>query len=128
MKKLFFLLIFSTAFVFSALGEITVNRIQISTDIVDREPVGVSQNFSGSKIDKLYCFTEILTDNFPTKIVHIWLYNDNIIAEVPLNVNSSKWRTYSSKRILPSWSGRWKVEVYSEDGALIGSKSFNVNE
>lgn len=127
MKKILFLLIFSTIFVLPVLAEVTVVRMSISTDIINREPAGISENFSG-RIDKLYCFTEIATDNFPTKIVHIWLYNDNIIAEVPLNINSAKWRTYSSKRILPSWTGKWKVEVYSEDGTLIGSKSFNVNE
>lgn len=127
MKKILFLLIFSVSVVLPAFGDISVNRIAIATDIVDREPAGTSENFSG-RLEKLYCFTEIYTDNFPTKVVHIWLYNDNIIAEVPLNINSGKWRTYSSKRILPSWTGKWKVEVYSEDGALIGSKSFTVNE
>jgi hypothetical protein len=77
-------------------------------------------------VDKLYCFTEIVTDNYPTKVVHIWLYDNNIIAEVPLEVNSGKWRTYSSKRILPNWEGNWKVEVYDDEGKLIGSTTFTI--
>ncbi|MBZ4672406.1 DUF2914 domain-containing protein [Deferribacterales bacterium Es71-Z0220] len=106
-------------------AETTISRMAIATDIVDREPVGVSETFSAN-IGKLYCFTEVQTDKFPTKVVHIWLYDNNIIAEVPLEVNSNKWRTYSSKRILPNWEGDWKVEIYAEDGKLIGSKSFTV--
>ncbi|MBC7196790.1 MAG: DUF2914 domain-containing protein, partial [Deferribacterales bacterium] len=102
-------------------AETTISRMAIATDIVDREPVGVSETFSAN-IGKLYCFTEVQTDKFPTKVVHIWLYDNNIIAEVPLEVNSNKWRTYSSKRILPNWEGDWKVEIYAEDGKLIGSK------
>lgn len=106
-------------------AETTISRIAIATDIVNREPLGVSEIFSAN-INKLYCFTEVRTDKFPTKVVHIWLYDNNIIAEVPLEINGHKWRTYSSKRILPSWEGEWKVEVYAEDGKLIGSKSFTI--
>ena len=50
----------------------------------------------------------------------------DIIAEVPLEVNSNKWRTYSSKRILPNWQGNWRVEVYDDNGKMIGSKNFTV--
>ncbi|MBZ4643156.1 MAG: hypothetical protein PWQ25_1153 [Deferribacteres bacterium] len=124
-KLLFFILITTFVFVSGVFADTSVNRIAIATDIVDREPAGVSETFSAN-VGKIYCFTEIVTDKYPTKVVHIWLYDNNIIAEVPLQVNSNKWRTYSSKRILPNWEGEWKVEVYAEDGKLIGSKSFTV--
>lgn len=118
-----FLMIFAIPVLLFA--ETKVNRIAIATHIVDREPSGVSDVFS-TDVDKLYCFTEILTDNYPTKVVHIWLYDNNIIAEVPLEVNSGKWRTYSSKTILPNWEGNWKVEVYDDEGKLIGSTTFTI--
>jgi len=124
MKRIIFMALMLIVAV-NLFAETTISRIAIATDIVDREPVGVSETFSAN-ISKLYCFTEVQTDKFPTKVVHIWLYDNNIIAEVPLEVNSNKWRTYSSKRILPNWEGEWKVEVYAEDGKLIGSKSFTI--
>jgi len=102
-----------------------VMRIAIAKEISNLEPVNVGSVFDNN-VNKLYCFTEIKTDNYPTKIVHIWLFNDNIIAEVPLEVNSTTWRTYSSKQILPKWAGNWKVEVYSDDGKLIDSIEFSI--
>ena len=128
MKKIIFLItILSLFMVSSVLAETKVNRIAIAKTIENKEPVEVSKAFKNN-INKLYCFTEIITDKYPTKVVHIWLYNDNIVAEIPLQVNSKKWRTYSSKIITPTSLGNWKVEVYSEDGKLIDSTSFIINE
>lgn len=110
-----------------ASAETKVNRIAIATGIENREPVNVNDTFKND-VNKLYCFSEIATDTVPTKVVHIWLYKDNIIAEIPLNVNSGKWRTYSSKNIIGTWIGDWKVEVYSEQGKLIDSIQFAINE
>jgi hypothetical protein len=125
MKKIILAILFMFSIPVFVFAETSVERIAIATHIVDREPSGVSEVFSGD-VDKLYCFTEIVTDNYPTKVVHIWLYDNNIIAEVPLEVNSNKWRTYSSKRILPNWQGNWRVEVYDDNGKMIGSKNFTV--
>jgi hypothetical protein len=128
MKRLTILLvIFTLFFTVSAFAEIKVNRIAIAKNIQNREPAQVQKEFKNN-VKKLYCFTEIVTDKFPTKVVHIWLYKDNIVAEVPLVVNSKKWRTYSSKKINPTAIGEWKVEIYSEDGKLIDSINFTVKE
>ncbi len=124
MKKIFlitFVMILSSTFVFA---DTIIKRIAIAKNIKNKEPVGVSEVFYNP--DKLYCFTEVKADNYPTKIVHIWLYNDNIIAEVPLDVKSSSWRTFSSKTIYRNWKGDWKVEIYSEEGKLIDSISFRI--
>lgn len=102
-----------------------VEMITVSKGVKNLEPVGVGTTFD-SDVNRLYCFTRIQTDEYPTEIVHIWLYNENIIAEVPLEINSNTWRTYSSKQILPKWAGNWKVEVYSADGKLIGETEFTI--
>ncbi len=126
MKKFFIITLFSIFLVSSTFAETTIKRIAIAKDIVNKEPVGVATSFYNP--DKLYCFTEVKTDKYPTKIVHIWLYNDNIIAEVPLDVKSSSWRTFSSKTIYRNWKGNWKVEIYSEEGKLIDSISFKITD
>lgn len=108
-----------------AQADTDVMRIAIAKEIKNLEPVNTGNVFSRN-VNKLYCFTEIKTDDYPTKIVHIWLYNENIIAEIPLEVNSYTWRTYSSKQILPKWVGNWKVEVYSNEGKLIDSIQFSI--
>jgi len=115
------LLIFSTI----VLAKTEVLRINIAKGINNLEPEKTGKTFDNN-IGKIYCFTEIKTDEYPTKVVHVWLYKENIIAEVPLEVNLATWRTYSSKKILPKWVGNWKVEIYSNDGELIDSVEFNI--
>jgi hypothetical protein len=78
--------------------------------------------------ETIYCFTEIQTDEYPTEVTHIWIHEKNIEAEVKLFVGSPKWRTYSSKTILPGKTGQWKVEIYAQSGQLIDSVDFTVNE
>lgn len=79
-------------------------------------------------VGRVFCFTEIETDKYPTEVTHIWIHDKNIEAEIKLPVNSPKWRTYSSKAIMEHWTGGWKVEVYSENGKLIDSIDFRIHE
>ncbi|WP_022849716.1 DUF2914 domain-containing protein [Limisalsivibrio acetivorans] len=127
MRKLILsLIVFALATTF-AFAETKVSRISIAKDIENREPAKTGTEFNAG-YHKLYCFTEIETDEYPTEVTHIWIYKKNIEAEVKLNVDSPKWRTYSSKLILPEWVGEWKVEVYSKSGKLIDSIDFTINE
>jgi hypothetical protein len=48
------------------------------------------------------------------------------MAEFPLSVNSNRWRTFSSKKILPTQTGKWKVEIYTNDDKLIDSIEFEI--
>jgi hypothetical protein len=124
MKKCIFLLIF--VFVAQFLfAEISVTNKQIAKKVENREPIEPGTKFS-KNIGKLYCFTEVKTDKYPTSIVHLWLYNNNIMAEIPLSVNSNRWRTFSSKKILPTQTGKWKVEIYTNDDKLIDSIEFEI--
>jgi hypothetical protein len=107
------------------LAEITVLNKQIAKKIENRESVDVNTKFS-KNVGKLYCYTEVKTDKFPTNIVHLWLYNNNIMAEIPLSVNANKWRTFSSKKIAPTQVGKWKVEIYTDNDKLIDSMEFEI--
>jgi len=127
MKRILLAITVLLLFAFSAFAETTVTRIGIAKSVEKREPVAPSVEFS-KNVGKLYCFTEVTTDEYPTEITHIWIYQKNIIAEVPLAVDSPRWRTHSSKIILPEWTGEWKVEVYSKAGQLLDSINFTINE
>ena len=97
MKKCILLIIF-IMFTQYTFAEITIVNKQIAKNIQNGEPIEAATKFS-KNAGKLYCFTEVQTDKFPTNIVHLWLYNNNIMAKIPLSVNSNKWRTFSSKKI-----------------------------
>lgn len=125
MRLLLITILVSMLTLFSAFAETSVGRISMTNKVQNLEP-GKSGTVFKSDVGRLYCFTEIETNKYPTEVTHIWIYDKNIEAEIKLPVKSPKWRTYSSKAILPSWKGNWKVEVYSESGKLIDSIDFKI--
>jgi hypothetical protein len=104
--------------------ELTVTAI-ICTSVEDREPVGAGQTFS-SQVEKLYCHTLVEGAQEPTSVTHVWYYGEEEMAEVTLLVNSPHWRTWSSKRIIDSWTGDWQVQVLSERGDVLTAISFQI--
>ncbi len=98
--------------------DIAVENAVICRDVVDREPVGAGDVFS-TDLTKLMCFTRITGLKENTEILHNWYFGDKLVAGIPLHVGSTNWRTYSSKKITPTDSGEWKVEILSQDETLL---------
>ena len=48
------------------------------------------------------------------------------MASVRLKISYPLFRTWSSKRIIPSWTGKWEVVVKDENENIIATKSFLV--
>lgn len=105
--------------------DVSVADMQISTSIEDRVPVGSDTTFS-SNVDRLYCYTRLINSGNEDSITHVWYYNDKEMARVELSVRGASWRTWSSKLILPEWTGFWRVDVLSADGSVLTSKQFTV--
>jgi hypothetical protein len=97
----------------------------ICMDVIDRIPLEPGLVFS-SDIGRLYCFTRIVGAKTDIEITHNWYYNDRQVASVPLAVRSSNWRTFSSKKILPTYKGNWKVEVLASDGQILKEITFTI--
>ncbi len=104
---------------------LSVGRAAFARGVVAREPVGVSDSFPAD-VGEVYFFTHILGAEEPTEILHVWIHNGWEMAIVPLEVQSPSWRTWSSKRILPEWTGEWTVEVRETDGTVIYRASFRI--
>jgi hypothetical protein len=106
---------------------ITVEDIQICTSVDNRQPVGADTSFS-KDIGQLYCFTKISSDQDTTSISHVWYYNDKEMLRMELDVKAKTWRTWSSKRIIDTWIGAWRVDILSSDGNVLTSKEFTITE
>ncbi len=104
---------------------VDVVDIKIARNVVNREPVGVSDVFS-KDIKKVYCWTKVKAFKYPTYIVHQWYYKGKLKASVKLSIKSPVYRTWSSKKIYKGWTGKWRVVVKDEDGSVIASKEFFV--
>ncbi len=110
-----------------AVAETRVIAIKIAKDVKNREPIGVAEVFPNT-VKKLYCWTKVITTNPPTFILHEWCYNGKKMASVKLDIKYSTFRTWSSKRILPNWTGKWKCVVKDENGKEIAQKGFTIKK
>ena len=102
-----------------------VAEVAIGTGITDKELVGNTTDFNIS-VGRVYCWSKITAENVPTVIRHVWYVDGDKIAEVPLSVQVSPMRTWSSKAV---WAGKWKVEVVDERREhILATAGFTVKE
>lgn len=101
-----------------------IRRAILTTQIVNREP---TDNYNSKAVpedvNKVYFFTEVL-DKSGESVTHRWFLNGKLIAEVMLDIGSDRWRTYSSKILIPALSGTWEVEVVDQQDRLLATTSF----
>ncbi len=116
-----------TALVQSSETEAPSVNISFGTDIdrENRELVGETAEFAAG-IERITCLTQIKGLEAPNSVTHVWYRDGKTMARVDLNVASTNWRTWSSKRLLPQWTGHWEVKVLDSDGRVLGSGDFNV--
>ncbi len=111
---------------FPAFGaSLKVARGVITTRVVNRAPVDTVKTYAATA-GKLECFTRIMGATTDTTVTHVWYYNGKEVARVVLPVRSSDWRTWSSKKISPQWTGSWKVDVLDADGNLLATIPFTL--
>jgi len=100
-----------------------VTEIEFGTSIQDRQPVNVDTSFA-SNVGTIYCFTHLEGAPDTMQVTHVWYYKDQEKAHIDLKVASDDWRTWSSKSILKSWTGPWRVMVEDMNGNVLATKSF----
>jgi hypothetical protein len=125
MKKLF---VFASALVGlilagSALADDHgVARAQFTTAISDREPTDAVTELSTDR-DRVIFFTEY-RDMEGSTLTHRWMHDGEEMATVSSDIGGPRWRTWSSKRLMDSWTGTWTVEIVNEEGEVVDSRSF----
>ncbi len=107
---------------FNIQAETGVVRSVVTTAIEDMEPVSDLKQVPVD-VTRVYYFTELqgLTGH---AITHRWEYNGKLMAEVSFKVHGNRWRTWSSKNMLASWTGTWQVSVLDEGGNLLEQSRF----
>jgi hypothetical protein len=77
----------------------------------------------------LFFYTQIKSAS-ATTIQHRWYHDDRLLQTVALRVQPNRragYRTYSRNVMTSESAGRWRVEVRSEDGALLHTERFAVH-
>ncbi len=122
---LFFLIISLSAT--AQTQDINIKQFDFATAIEDRQPTGIDTVFTAD-IGTVYCFTQVEGISDTTQITHEWYYKDEEKARVDLTVATNNWRTWSSKTILESWTGPWRVMVLGPNGNVLATKNFVITE
>jgi hypothetical protein len=103
----------------------TVTRLVVATGVENHEPVGVADQFAAD-VGTLYCFMSVEGHFAGAQLSQVWMHGDQEVARVPLTVKGPRWRTWSTKTILPSWTGAWSVKVEDAQGTVLKSVDFTV--
>jgi len=123
MNNVIKLFIFCGVFLASyAHAETGVARSAFTSAIENKEPVSDLKTIS-TDVSRVYFFTELRGLNGHS-ITHRWEYNNKTLAEVSFQIGADRWRTWSSKNIIPSWTGTWTVSVIDEGGNIVEQNSF----
>ena len=103
-------------------AETGISRSIFTSAIENKEPVSDLKSIS-SDITRVYFFTELKGLKGHT-ILHRWEYKGQVFAEISFQIEGDRWRTWSSKNILASWIGTWRVSVLDEGGNVLEQSSF----
>lgn len=105
----------------------SVARTAFTTEIVDREPVDNLTSVPNS-VNRIFFFSDLR--GLQGQIVtHRWEYNGKVMAEIKFKVGGGpRWRVYSSKNLVPDWTGQWTVVVLDESGWPLKASIFDYTE
>ncbi len=119
----FLLVSAAVAIAFPAIGG-EVSRAVFTIGVDNREPVLQVDSINSSSYSSISFFTE-LNDLEGHNVTHQWSYNDKIMFEKTFEVKGPRWRVWTSKTLIPSWTGTWTVNVLDDDRSVLTSKSFD---
>jgi len=101
-----------------------VSRAIFTIGVDNREPVIMVDSIDSGSFDSISFFTE-LSDLEGHNVTHQWTYNDEVMFEKTFEVKGARWRVWTSKTLLPTWTGSWTVKVLDSDRTELAAKSFD---
>ena len=107
----------------AASASMELAAVAVCKDVQGRSPVGDASTFS-SDVGSLFCFTDVRNGENGSQVYHRWYVGDQMVNEIPVNVNGPRWRCWTKKTILSSWNGDCKVEIVNEEGDVLGTADF----
>lgn len=125
MRSILKLILTAAAFVTcgnAAAGE--VSRAIFTIGVDNREPVIMVDSIDSGSYSSISFFTE-LSDLQGHNVTHQWTFQDQVMFEKTFEVRGDRWRVWTSKTLIPSWTGSWTVNVLDENRTVLASKSFD---
>jgi hypothetical protein len=74
--------------------------------------------------ERVYFWTRIAGGRKDQQVLHVWNLGTKTVQIIELPIVDDPWSTWSYKTLFEGMLGEWTVEVWDENGTLIGSRSF----
>ncbi len=103
---------------------IRVAEAVITTSVVDRQPTDRLEVVAAGT-EQVACWTDLRNAAGQT-VIHAWIHDGQTRARVRIEARADRWRCYSTKRLLPGWTGEWEVKILTEDGRVLATVPFTV--
>ena len=100
-----------------------VSRAMFTIGVDNREPVLSVDSISSGSYTSISFFTE-LNDLSGHNVTHQWTYDNKVMFEKTFEVKGDRWRVWTSKTLIPGWTGSWTVNVLDDDRTVLASRSF----
>ena len=100
-----------------------VKRHLFTSNIQSHEPVDLLLALANSETE-VYFYTD-LRHFEGQRVIHRWQRGDEILAEIAFTVEGPRWRVWSKKQLLPSWTGTIRVSVLDADKRVVASSELN---
>jgi len=104
-------------------SNISIESAQLTSNVVNKQATDILSEQVPKQIRNLYFFTQVTGAKNQT-LYHRWLFKNQEMALIPLNINSNLYRTWSSKKMARAWQGQWTIEVLNENKDVIYRQSF----
>ena len=101
---------------------VTVDAV-LTTGVVERMPVDTASSFPAD-VGAVFLWTRV-EGAAGTTLRHAWMHGGQE-AVVELSIEGSPWRTWSTRRVLPEWTGEWRVEIRDEADNVLETVTFTV--
>ena len=104
-----------------------ISRAVLTRKVSKREPTNVfAADIRLSQFEEGLSFFSEIKNLQGQQVKHVWSFEGETMAEITLNVTSPRYRTYSTKNIMNTQTGHWRVDVVDEQGNLIAQKEFRI--
>lgn len=105
-------------------GGVAVARSAACYDIRSREPQQPFERELPAVPARIFYFTEVAGVRGSIEVVHTWRRDGQLTDRIPLDVRSTKWRTWTYKRNLAP--GAWILTTELAGGAVLDVREFHI--
>lgn len=107
-------------------ADLVVLESALATGVSEREATGISARFD-TGTDRVWAWVKVRNRQAPTTITMVWRHGDSVRSRVSLDVGtSSRWRTWSRRRVGNRDIGSWSVEVLDAEGHPLDLMTFEI--